>query len=98
MPVSQEHITSATPMGATVIPGGATFRVWAPRADRVHIRGDFNGWATNDSSLLVKHADGRWTGFVPGARDGQSYKFFVVGAGGAGPKRDPYARELTHKW
>jgi len=98
MPASQQHITAATPMGATLVPGGATFRVWAPRAAEVYISGDFNDWTKDPSSLLVKNADGRWTGFVSGASEGQSYKFYVVGAGSEGFKRDPYARQLTREW
>ncbi len=98
MPASQQDITSSTPMGANVVTGGATFRLWAPRAKEVYICGDFNQWARNDSSLLVKHADGRWTGFVPGAQDGHKYKFYVVGIGSEGFKRDPYARDLTNVW
>ena len=85
-------------MGANLIDGGATFRVWAPRARQVYILGDFNRGVRDDSSLLVRNADGRWTGFVPGAKDGDKYKFYVVGTGSEGPKRDPYARELTHVW
>src|SRR5262249_38950818 len=98
MPTSQEHITSSTPMGANLAFGGATFRVWAPRASSIHVVGDFNGWIRDDTSALVKNADDRWTGFVAGAQDGQKYKFYVIGAGSEGPKRDPYARELTNVW
>jgi 1,4-alpha-glucan branching enzyme len=85
-------------MGANLVPGGATFRVWAPRAAAVHALGDFNGWTRGDATALVKNADDRWTGFMPGALDGHAYKFFVVGAGSEGFKRDPYARELTSAW
>jgi len=84
------------PMGANIVPdgSGATFRCWAPRAKQVAIRGEFNGWGTADDGLL--HQDGvYWSGFVPGAREGQEYKFFVTGEGTTGYKRDPYARELT---
>jgi 1,4-alpha-glucan branching enzyme len=35
---------------------------------------------------------------MPGFRDGTLYKFWVEGEGSAGPKRDPYARELEVKW
>jgi 1,4-alpha-glucan branching enzyme len=38
--MSQEHITSETPMGATLLPDGATFRAWAPRARQVYVNGD----------------------------------------------------------
>jgi 1,4-alpha-glucan branching enzyme len=27
------------PIGGTLVPGGATFRVWAPRANAVHVSG-----------------------------------------------------------
>lgn len=85
-------------MGANLVSGGATFRLWAPRAKEVYVCGVFNQWARNDASLLVKHADGRWNGFMPGAQDGHTYKFYVVGTGTEGFKRDPYARDLTNVW
>jgi 1,4-alpha-glucan branching enzyme len=81
MAAAQQHISSSTPMGANLVNGGATFRVWAPRAKEVYACGDFNGWTRDPASLLVKHGDNRWTGFMPGAQDGQSYKFYVVGEG-----------------
>lgn len=98
MPASQQHITASTPMGANLVDGGATFRVWAPRAREVYVCGDFNSGRRDASSLLLKNADGRWTGFMVGAKDGQKYKFYVVGEGSEGPKRDPYARDLTNVW
>ena len=36
MPASLEQISNDTPMGANLSDGGATFRVWAPNAHRVH--------------------------------------------------------------
>src|SRR5262249_32190499 len=44
---------------------------------------------------LVLDANGYWAGYFPGIGAGQQYKFYVVGAGTSGHKRDPYARELT---
>src|SRR3990170_2726270 len=58
------------------------------------LMGAFNGRSRNDASLLNRDARGHWLGFVPGVRDRQRYMFYVVGDGGEGPKRDPYAREL----
>jgi 1,4-alpha-glucan branching enzyme len=96
VPLSQDHIADATPLGGTLLPGGgATFRAWAPAARRVWVLGDFNGWEHDEASLLVRDGGGRWAGFVPGARAGQEYLFHVEGEGSEGPKRDPYARELT---
>jgi 1,4-alpha-glucan branching enzyme len=81
-------------MGANLIADGATFRVWAPNAHSVHVIGDFNNRARDDASLLTRDAHGHWRGFISGVRDRQRYMFYVVGEGGEGPKRDPYAREL----
>jgi 1,4-alpha-glucan branching enzyme len=101
MPASQQHIHAGTPMGAQLMDSGATFRVWAPGAKEVYIvLHDFdvhapNGWQKNDTDLLVRDAVGYWAGFVPGVVDGSPYRFWVVGEGGEGYKRDPYARELA---
>ncbi len=79
-------------MGATLTGAGATFRVWAPAARSVAVRGSFSGW---DDRPLVRIADGHWFTFIPGVRDGDQYKFHVVGNGSNGEKRDPYAREIA---
>jgi 1,4-alpha-glucan branching enzyme len=96
--LTQEFITDDTPMGANLVGGGATFRVWAPRAQAVYLIGDFNEWAHDAAWALQRHPDGRWTGFLPEAHDGTRYKFWIEGQGSAGPKRDPYARELENDW
>ena len=96
--MSQLNISPATPMGATLTGGGATFRVWAPRATALYLNGTFNGvaqWVQDAAHLMANDGSGYWTGYVPGAKDGDPYKYFVVGAGGSGYKRDPYARELA---
>lgn len=94
MPASLQHIHPHTPMGANLIADGATFRVWAPGAHAVYVIGDFNHRRRDDGSLLNRQADGHWVGFLPGVRDRDRYMFYVVGDGSAGPKRDPFAREL----
>ena len=80
-------------MGANLTASGATFRVWAPHAHRVHAC--VNGAAADESNLLTANEAGHWRGFLPGVQDRDHYKFFVVGDGGSGPKRDPFARELA---
>lgn len=98
MPITQQHVTPTTPMGANLAAQGATFRVWAPRARAVHVVGRFNGiddWQPNGANRLRAGEDGIWAGFVPGARDGDHYKFYVVGEAWRSYKRDPYARELS---
>ncbi len=96
--IAQTGIGPRTPPGATLVPGGATFRVWAPRAQEVYLNGTFGGaarWEQTPEQSMARDANGFWTGFAAGARDGDPYKFYVVGAGSRGYKRDPYARELT---
>src|SRR5690349_2933050 len=86
---------SNVPMGGTVVPGGATFRIWAPRARAVYVSGDFNAWTQNDDSRLTPIGAGHWAGFFPGLQDGDQYMFYVDGTGSQGYKRDPRARKLT---
>jgi 1,4-alpha-glucan branching enzyme len=96
MPASQQHIGSGTLMGANLVAGGATFRVWAPGAEHVYVvlNGQTN-YQPNPADELVKdQATGHWRGFFPGVVDGNGYRFFVVGPKGSGFKRDPWAREL----
>ena len=96
--ISQQGVGPNTPMGATLVEGGATFRAWVPRAAAVHLCGHFNGvdqWQPAPENLLAKDLQGYWAGFLPSAREGDLYKFFVVGAGDSGYKRDPYGREVT---
>jgi 1,4-alpha-glucan branching enzyme len=100
MPASQQHIDANTPAGANILNGGATFRVWAPGAKEVYLVLDDAGhqapstWKKNIQDLLVRDANGYWSGFFPGVTDASEYRFFVVGTGSEGFKRDPYAREL----
>src|SRR5690349_19412705 len=100
MTASQQGIGPDTPMGATLVAGGATFRVWAKLAKEVYVSLPAPGEARDapfvklPDKLLVKHDDDHWTGFFPGVTDGTLYRFFVVGSGSTGYKRDPYAREL----
>jgi 1,4-alpha-glucan branching enzyme len=91
-------ISGTTPTGATLIQEGATFRVWVPRAAAVYLNGVFGNTVFDkqtDDRLLSKDGNGYWTGFQAGAKDGDLYRFWVVGTGTSGYKRDPYARELA---
>jgi len=99
MPASQLHIDSNTYPGANLVPGGgATFRTWASAAHEVYLALNYSGSAAAfpklQSDLLVKDADGWWGGFFPMAKAGDLYRFYIVGTGSEGFKRDPYAREL----
>jgi 1,4-alpha-glucan branching enzyme len=100
MAVAQTHVTSTTPMGATLLPEGATFRFWAPGARRVYLvtnPGD-NYQPDSADQLARDTASGHWVGFAPGVTNGTTYLFWVVGEGSSGFKRDPWARELGGSW
>jgi 1,4-alpha-glucan branching enzyme len=94
--ITPDHIDGKTPLGANLIAGGATFRLWAPGATAVHLKLNtpVPAFQPGPATLLSKNASGVWEGFVSGVNDGDAYRFFVVGPGGQGWKRDPYAREL----
>ena len=71
---------------------GTRFSVWVPGAKAVSVEGDFNGWDGNKDMLSPVASSGIWTGFVPGAREGQSYKFLIkTDKGRFLHKSDPYA-------
>jgi 1,4-alpha-glucan branching enzyme len=98
--IAQDNIDGNTPMGATLTANGATFKVWAPGAQGVYLNGSLGGaqrWTQDqDAGLLLQRDNtGYWTGFFPGATEGDNYKYYVVGTGSKGYKRDPYARELS---
>src|SRR6185436_14657251 len=80
------------PLGATLTDSGVCFRLWAPDANAVSIRGTFNNWS---DTALAHRGDGTWAAFVPGVTADDQYRFFVTGQGSTGYKRDPFARSLT---
>jgi 1,4-alpha-glucan branching enzyme len=94
--ITQDHLDSNTPLGANLTGGGATFRVWAPGAAAVHLKLNTpsSQFQPGPGTLLTKDAGGFWGGFVAGVHNGDAYRYFVVGPGGKGFKRDPFAREM----
>lgn len=82
-------------MGAIVHAGGVAFRVWAPNAQSVAVKGEFNEWS-DQANPLVHEDNGYWYGDVKAARPGQAYKFVVVHDGQTLERLDPYAREVTN--
>ena len=71
---------------------GCHFSVWAPGVRAVHVEGDFNGWDEDSCALACTETGGIWEGFVPGACEGQLYKYVIdTAAGERLIKADPYA-------
>ncbi len=81
-------------MGAIVDPRGVGFRVWAPHASAVCVRGEFNDWAEIDK--LRSEGNGFWYGFVWGAKPGQQYTFRLTNGATVLDRVDPYALHVTN--
>ena len=78
------------PMGPVA---GVSFAVWAPRAKAVAVIADFNGWDELAHPMRALGTSGVWELFVPGAGEGDVYKFAVRGADDVlRHKADPLAR------
>lgn len=89
--------TSApAPLGATVHPGGVTFRVWAPHADSVAVRiNEGNAVAMAREPGHSDPSDAIWSAEVPGARAGDRYKYVIRCKGNEAEFIDPRGLELT---
>ncbi|WP_164012920.1 alpha-amylase family glycosyl hydrolase [Pyxidicoccus trucidator] len=98
--VSQKLSASGRPgMGATVYrdaggaPIGTTFRVWAPEAQRVWVKGSFN-WGGIE---LGNESNGNFSGDVTGAGHGQDYYYTIQNKwGGYQDRKDPRSAWQTN--
>jgi len=72
---------------------GTAFAVWAPNAVDVCVIGSFNGWDRRRHPLSPVACSGIWAGFVPEARRGDLYKYFIRSRYGRHEveKADPFA-------
>ncbi len=73
---------------------GCYFDVWAPHASAVAVIGEFNDW--NETSHMMSRVEPEGLGvfetFVPGAKEGQLYKYLIYTQDGRKLyKADPYA-------
>ncbi|GAA4665275.1 1,4-alpha-glucan branching protein GlgB [Frondihabitans cladoniiphilus] len=90
---------------------GTSFVVWAPHAQAVRIKGDFNGWYAVAHAMRRMDGNGVWELFVPGLTGG-NYKYEILTQDGRWVERaDPMARQAetppqtasvitasTHEW
>lgn len=71
---------------------GWRFCVWAPDVKSVHVIGEFNDWDEEANPLVPVHTSAIWEGFIPGAEQGQLYKYLIeTNEGEKLYKADPYA-------
>ncbi len=72
----------------------ATFRVWAPNAQKVSVVGDFNSWNT-DANYMERKESGIFETKIKGIENFAVYKYAVTdGNGKTVLKSDPYARHF----
>ena len=81
----------AHPRQVGTVPG-VSFAVWAPNAEGVSVVGSFNGWNGLVHQMKRHGTSGVWEMFVPGAAEGDLYKFELRAPNGhVFLKTDPYA-------
>jgi len=91
LPVSQVQKA----LGAVVHKNGVAFRVWAPNAQAVFVKGDFNNWS-DTATPLSPEENGQWYVDVESAKPGQEYKFVIINGDLKLERIDPYAKQVTN--
>ncbi|MCC3276498.1 MULTISPECIES: 1,4-alpha-glucan branching protein GlgB [unclassified Arthrobacter] len=72
---------------------GVSFAVWAPNAQAVRVKGDFNGWNGAINAMRSLGGSGVWELFLPGVEPGARYKYEILGSDGVWrEKADPMAK------
>lgn len=75
-------------LGAHLEEGGVVFRTFAPAAEKVAVIGEFNGW--QETEMRQTEHEQFWQVFVPGAKEGQMYKYVIYHDGNRVEHCDPY--------
>ena len=70
---------------------GYVFRTWAPKAEKVSVVGDFNGWDIEKNVMQRISDGGVFETFIPGIKKYDAYKFAITNNGRTVLKADPYA-------
>ncbi|MGI6109075.1 MAG: 1,4-alpha-glucan branching protein GlgB [Eubacteriaceae bacterium] len=73
--------------------GDVVFRLWAPKAQKVAVVGDFNGWNPDtDPMERLDDLGGIWELRIPNLKQGDLYKYAITQENGnLAFKADPYA-------
>ena len=78
------HANLQSVLGCLLDRDGATFRVWAPNAERVSVIGEWNDWNAQADSLARAPGRHRHLGrSVRGVRHGHAYKFRIEAQDGS---------------
>lgn len=92
---SGEPVQIQPGMGALPHPGGVAFRVWAPHANQVYVKGDFNDWSDTAHPMTLEEK-GYWYADIAEAKVGQGYKYLIQNGDMRMERIDPYARQVTN--
>lgn len=78
---------------------GVRFTTWAPNASAISVIGEFNGWTEGINEMQKVHDSGLWSVFIPGMKEGDTYKFSITSNvdGVQRRKIDPYAFRSEHR-
>ena len=89
------QIQPTTQSGMGALPNGdhIAFRVWAPHADKVFVSGSFNQWSPWRSPL-ASEGNGYWSGNIPQATSGDSYKYLLHHQTHTQLRTDPYVIDV----
>ncbi len=79
-------------LGSHILDGGVYFAVWAPNAVYVSVIGSFNNWDKGKHPMKKREDNsGIWEVFIPEAKKGDLYKYFIVSRTGYETERtDPF--------
>ncbi|MBN1444634.1 MAG: 1,4-alpha-glucan branching protein GlgB [Candidatus Omnitrophica bacterium] len=69
---------------------GYNFSVWAPNAESVSVKGNFNGWDGRAHRMRCLGNSGIWEIFIPGVGEYEPYKFEIMNGRRVMLKSDPY--------
>jgi 1,4-alpha-glucan branching enzyme len=69
----------APAMGPQSVSGGILFVLYAPKAHKVAIVGDFNNWSTSADLMYDREETGLWSITLPLDPGRYEYKFFIDG-------------------
>ena len=65
-------------MGAHFQDNGVIFRVWAPKARKVSVIGEFNYWDRYAHPMKKINEQGIWEVFIPGVQEYNVYRYAIL--------------------
>jgi len=79
-------------VGAVFRNNSVSFRVWAPFADNVSVKGHFSNW---QPIAMKNEGDGYWHVVIKNAQAGQEYKYDITNGNRTLTRNDPRALHFT---